>query len=125
MKRKQPDDLVFTGVKGCALRPQVFQRSILTNAATELGLAGLHPHELPHTAASPAIAAGADVKVVQQMLGHKSATMTLDLRTPLRGPSRHRRGRSRRGVAQLLPTGKIVDLEKVREMTTPPVKRGV
>ncbi|HVD89576.1 MAG TPA: hypothetical protein VNB91_11840, partial [Jatrophihabitantaceae bacterium] len=26
-----------------------------------------------------AIASGADVKVVQQMLGHKSATMTLDL----------------------------------------------
>jgi integrase len=37
------------------------------------------PHGLRHTAASLAIAAGADVKVVQQMLGHKSATMTLDL----------------------------------------------
>jgi integrase len=33
---------------------------------------------LRHTAASLAIASGADVKVVQQMLGHKSATMTLD-----------------------------------------------
>ena len=39
----------------------------------------MHPHELRHTAASLAIASGADVKVVQQMLGHKSATMTLDL----------------------------------------------
>ncbi|MHB8188622.1 MAG: tyrosine-type recombinase/integrase, partial [Dermatophilaceae bacterium] len=38
-----------------------------------------HPHELRHTAASLAIASGANVKVVQQMLGHKSATMTLDL----------------------------------------------
>jgi integrase len=37
---------------------------------------GLHPHELRHTAASLAIAAGPDVKVVQQMLGHASATMT-------------------------------------------------
>jgi integrase len=37
------------------------------------------PHGLRHTAASLAIAAGADLKVVQQMLGHKSATMTLDL----------------------------------------------
>jgi hypothetical protein len=37
------------------------------------------PHSLRHTAASLAIASGADVKVVQQMLGHKSATMTLDL----------------------------------------------
>jgi integrase len=34
---------------------------------------------LRHTAASLAIASGADVKVVQQMLGHKTATMTLDL----------------------------------------------
>ena len=40
---------------------------------------GLHPHALRHTAASLAIASGANVKVVQQMLGHKSATMTLDL----------------------------------------------
>jgi len=39
----------------------------------------MHPPELRHTAASLAIASGADVKVVQQMLGHKSATMTLDL----------------------------------------------
>ena len=31
------------------------------------------------TPASLAIASGADVKVVQQMLGHNSATMTLDL----------------------------------------------
>jgi len=31
-----------------------------------------------HSAASLAIASGADVKVVEQMLGHKSATMTLD-----------------------------------------------
>jgi hypothetical protein len=37
------------------------------------------PHGLRHTAASLAIASGADVKVVRQMLGHKSATMTLDL----------------------------------------------
>jgi hypothetical protein len=34
---------------------------------------------LRHTAASLAIASGANVKVVQQMLGHKSAIMTLDL----------------------------------------------
>jgi hypothetical protein len=38
----------------------------------------LHPHLLRHTAASLATASGADVKVVQQMLGHASATMTLD-----------------------------------------------
>jgi Phage integrase family len=50
-----------------------------TDAARRIGVPGLHPHELRHTAASLSIASGADVKVVQQMLGHKSATMTLDL----------------------------------------------
>jgi hypothetical protein len=38
-----------------------------------------HPHELRHTAASLAVAAGANVKAVQQMLGHASAAMTLDV----------------------------------------------
>ena len=37
------------------------------------------PHELRHTAASLAIAAGANVKAVQLMLGHASAAMTLDI----------------------------------------------
>jgi len=35
-------------------------------------------HALRHTAASLAISAGANVKVVQRMLGHASAAMTLD-----------------------------------------------
>ena len=35
-------------------------------------------HDLRHTAASLAISAGANVKVVQQMLGHARASMTLD-----------------------------------------------
>jgi integrase len=60
------------------MRSQTFQRAALTEAAETLGIPGFHPHELRHTAASLAIASGADVKVVQQMLGHKSAVMTLD-----------------------------------------------
>lgn len=36
-------------------------------------------HDLRHTAASLAISAGANVKAVQAMLGHASATMTLDV----------------------------------------------
>jgi integrase len=38
----------------------------------------LTPHALRHTCASLAISAGANVKVVQRLLGHASATMTLD-----------------------------------------------
>lgn len=76
---KESDELVFTGVRGAPLRSLVFQRAALTSAANEMGLTGFTPHMLRHTAASLAIASGADVKVVQTMLGHKSATLTLDL----------------------------------------------
>ena len=95
MAGKGPDDLVFKGPRGAVLRARTFQRAALLAAAERLGLCRavigsdghptgaftghFHPHELRHTAASLAIASGADVKVVQQMLGHKSATMTLDL----------------------------------------------
>jgi integrase len=79
VRGKAPDDLVFSGVRaGGALRAPIFRRASFDSAAEVIGMPGLHPHELRHTAASLAIAAGADVKVVQKMLGHKSATMTLD-----------------------------------------------
>jgi len=74
-----PDDLVFTTPRGDVLRASNFRRDAFTPAARQVGLDGLVPHTLRHTAASLALAAGADVKVVQQMFGHKSATMTLDL----------------------------------------------
>ena len=38
----------------------------------------LTPHDLRHTAASLSVQAGAHVKAVQKLLGHKSATTTLD-----------------------------------------------
>jgi integrase len=47
-------------------------------AAKTIGADGLKPHELRHTCASLAIAAGANVKVLQTLLGHKTATLTLD-----------------------------------------------
>ncbi len=69
---------MFTGVRGGGpLRASIFRRGHFDAAAKAIGLSGLHPHELRHTAASLAIAAGADPKVVQQMLGHSSATMTM------------------------------------------------
>jgi hypothetical protein len=55
-----------------------FPRGQFGAAAKAIGIPGLHPHELRHTAACLASAAGVAVKVVQQMLGHSSATMTLD-----------------------------------------------
>ena len=60
-----------------------FRRRRFDRAATTVGLPGLVPHELRHTAASLAISSGANVKAVQSMLGHTSAAMTLDRYSPL------------------------------------------
>lgn len=76
---KDPHDHVFTRSDGKVLRLSWFRRYVFTPAVRAAGLDGLTPHGLRHTAASLAIASGADVKVVQTMLGHASATMTLDL----------------------------------------------
>ncbi len=72
-------DPLFTTRTGTVLRNLNFRRDVFDAAAEEAGLAGLTPHELRHTAASLAIAAGANVKAVQRMLGHASASMTLDV----------------------------------------------
>ena len=120
---KGRDDLVFAGAKGGALRVRVFRRGAFDAAAERVGVAGMHPHELRHTAASLAIASRADVKVVQQMLGHKSATMTLDLYGHL-FPDRLDEVAdaldlaARAVVAPPLPRGSVVDLDAKRQGAT-------
>lgn len=64
---------------GTWLRNAVFRLGWFNDAAASIGLTGLTPHELRHTAASLAISAGANVKAVQRMLGHAKASVTLDV----------------------------------------------
>jgi integrase len=76
---KAPDELVFPSSVGTTLRVRSARRSWFDRAAVSVGLGGLTPHELRHTAASLAVSAGANVKAVQRMLGHAKASMTLDV----------------------------------------------
>lgn len=81
MAGKSPDDLLFPGEGGGYLRRSGTSQTSngwFINAVKRAGLPRLTPHDLRHTAASLAISAGANVKAVQLMLGHASATMTLD-----------------------------------------------
>ncbi|WP_244165066.1 tyrosine-type recombinase/integrase [Rhodococcoides fascians] len=75
---RSSDEYLFPSRHGTVLPLGEF-RWAFDKAVAAAGLGDLTPHELRHTAASLAIAAGADVKVVQRMLGHKTATLTLDL----------------------------------------------
>jgi len=68
------DAPVFYGIRtGTWLRNHVYRVGWFDEAAAAVGLKGLTPHELRHTAASLAVSAGANVKAVQRMLGHASA----------------------------------------------------
>jgi integrase len=73
-----PDGLVFPSPHGGHLRLENFRKRVWEPAVRQAGLAPLRFHDLRHTCASLAIAAGADVKVLQRMLGHSSAALTLD-----------------------------------------------
>jgi hypothetical protein len=48
-------------------------------ATSAVGVPGFRVHDLRHTAASVWLAAGADPKVVQRVLGHATAAVTMDL----------------------------------------------
>jgi len=76
---RPPTGLVFPSARGggyLTLRQAryCFQKA---TAAVE-GCEGVRLHDLRHTCASLAISSGTNVKVVQRLLGHKSATLTLD-----------------------------------------------
>ena len=73
-----PDEPLLPAARGGLRRHSRFYKRF-QDATAQVGLDGLRPHDLRHTAASLAIASGADVKVVQRMLGHASATLSLDL----------------------------------------------
>ena len=92
--------------RGGALRLGNWRRRVFDPACRAARLVDVTPHDLRHTAASLAIASGANVKAVQQMLGHASAAMTLGwLRGSVRRRSRRRGAGSRRACAPFAPLG--------------------
>lgn len=78
---KEPRALLFGDGDVHIQRPRSSgaSRSWFMRALTDAGLPRMTVHDLRHTAASLAIASGANVKAVQRMLGHASAAMTLDV----------------------------------------------
>lgn len=77
---KKDDDLVFRGNtrEGCLGEYRRTAYGWYARALAASNTPSLTMHDLRHTAASIAIHSGANVKAVQRMLGHRTATMTLD-----------------------------------------------
>lgn len=73
-----PNDLVFTDEAGGHYAIYTFYKRFKAIAAS-IGRPDARPHDLRHTAATVAIASGADVKSVQELLGHATASFTLNV----------------------------------------------
>lgn len=73
-----PDNLVFTDSTGGHLAISTFYKAFKRIAAS-IGRPDARPHDLRHTAATVAIASGADIKSVQDLLGHATASFTLNV----------------------------------------------
>ena len=112
---KSPDDLVFAKGPDHHRLPQSqdgwFAAAVKRAMRDDPNFPKISPHDLRHTAASLAISAGANVKAVQRMLGHASASMTLDTYADLFDDDLDRvsdaldQARSDSIVAKVLPRG--------------------
>jgi integrase len=84
-KRWTDSGLAFTNRTGGGLEQGVVGRA-LVQALADAGLPRVRVHDLRHTTASVLLAAGTHPKVVQDLLGHSTITLTLDTYSHLTQP---------------------------------------
>ena len=66
---------LFVGDKGKRIDPRVI-RGMLHRMCARAGVRDIAPHALRHTAATHILGGGADLRAVQEMLGHSSLQAT-------------------------------------------------
>ena len=108
--------LVFTREDGSALHPEYVTRHF-EMLARHSGLPPIRLHDLRHGAATLALAGGADLKTVSEMLGHSTITITADTyATVLSEVAR----RAAEGAARLVPRGQTADPRPPGPTSVPP-----
>jgi len=74
-KPTKPTSAVFLNARGGRLTRQSIH-SIVARAGLAIGVENLHPHTLRHSFATHMLAGGADLRVIQEILGHSDISTT-------------------------------------------------
>lgn len=70
-----PSPAVFLNVRGKRISRQSVHK-ICETAGAQVGIEGLHPHTLRHSFATHMLEGGADLRIVQEILGHSDISTT-------------------------------------------------
>lgn len=75
-EKTKPADALFLGRHGTRLTTRQVQNVVRRYGALGAGRGDLHPHALRHTCATHLLDAGADLRSIQELLGHASLATT-------------------------------------------------